>query len=48
MEQLAKLIRETEVEGRKRTYAITEKGKDVYLEEIERQKRCLQDASYDR
>ena len=42
-----KLIRETEVEGRKRTYAITEKGKEVYLEEIERLKRCLQDASYD-
>jgi len=41
-----KLIRETDVEGRKRTYTITEKGKDVYLEEIERLKCCLRDASY--
>ena len=39
-----KLIRETDVDGRKRTYAITEKGKTVYLEEIERLKSCLQDA----
>ncbi|MBE6928728.1 MAG: PadR family transcriptional regulator [Ruminococcaceae bacterium] len=39
-----KYIRETEVEGRKRTYAITEKGKDAYEDEIRRLRRCLEDA----
>ena len=38
------LIRETEVEGRKRTYQLTEKGRELYREEIERLRACLADA----
>jgi len=39
-----KYIRETEVEGRKRTYEITQKGRDAYEDEIRRLRRCLEDA----
>lgn len=39
-----KLIEETAVEGRKRTYRITEKGQKVYAEEVSRLKACLADA----
>lgn len=37
-------IREIAVDGRKRTYRITEKGLAAYEEEIERLKMCLADA----
>ncbi len=39
-----KWIEETEVEGRKRTYRITEKGLEAYRQEVERLKTCLSDA----
>ena len=39
-----KYIKEIEVDGRKRTYQITEKGQYAYRSEIERLKRCVQDA----
>ncbi|MBE6955515.1 MAG: PadR family transcriptional regulator [Ruminococcaceae bacterium] len=39
-----KLIQETEVEGRKRTYRITAKGIIALQDEIERLKLCLKDA----
>ena len=39
-----KLIEETEVQGRKRTYRITDKGLSVYREEVERLRTCLADA----
>lgn len=37
-------IVEIHVEGRKRTYRITEKGLKAYIEEVERLKSCLYDA----
>lgn len=37
-------IRETEVAGRKRTYAITEKGHEAYAAELYRLRRCIADA----
>lgn len=37
-------IRETEVVGRKRTYAVTELGQAAYAAEVERLERCLSDA----
>ena len=37
-------IEETEVEGRKRTYRITARGRDAYLDELQRLRRCLADA----
>lgn len=37
------LIEETQVEGRKRTYRLTEKGRAVYLAELERLKTCVRD-----
>jgi len=40
-----KYIRETEVEGRKRTYCITEKGKEAYEKELLRLKNCIMDAA---
>jgi DNA-binding PadR family transcriptional regulator len=40
-----KYIRETEVEGRKRTYCITEKGKEAYEKELLRLKSCIMDAA---
>lgn len=38
------LIVETAVEGRKRTYRITEKGKLLYTEEMARLRACIADA----
>ena len=37
-------IKEIQVEGRKRTYEITEKGLTAYKEEVERLKQCVEDA----
>ena len=37
-------IAEIAVSGRKRTYEITEIGRNAYREEVERLKRCLLDA----
>lgn len=37
------LITQTKVEGRKRTYRITEKGIELYKEEIQRLKSCIAD-----
>ena len=37
-------IREVSVEGRKRTYQITQKGADAYREELSRLKQCVADA----
>ena len=39
-----KLIEETEVDGRKRTYHLTSKGRSVYQEELDRLRQCVQDA----
>lgn len=41
--QEEQLIRETAVEGRKRTYCITERGRALYREELSRLKRCVED-----
>lgn len=38
------VIEEIQVEGRKRTYRITEKGRQAYREEVARLKRCIADA----
>ena len=37
------LIRETAVEGRKRTYAITERGRALFRQELSRLKLCVAD-----
>lgn len=37
------LIEETEVDGRKRTYRITQKGLNAYREELERLRACVRD-----
>ena len=37
------LIAETSVDGRKRTYRITEKGRDAFREELERLRSCVDD-----
>ena len=39
-----KYIREVEVEGRKRTYTITEKGMAAYQAELNRLRQCVKDA----
>ena len=39
-----KYIRQTEVEGRKRTYCITAKGLQAYRDEVERLRQCVADA----
>ena len=39
-----KYIQEISVEGRKRTYQITEKGRVAYREELARLRRCIEDA----
>ncbi len=39
------LLREIAVEGRKRTYAITERGEAAYRAELERLETCLADAA---
>lgn len=38
------LIEEIDVEGRKRTYRLTAKGREAYEEELERLRACLSDA----
>lgn len=38
------LIQETEVDGRKRTYRLTGKGRAVFQEELDRLRACLNDA----
>lgn len=38
------LIEETEVEGRKRTYRLTAKGRETYEDEVDRLRACLRDA----
>ena len=38
------LIEEIEVEGRKRTYRLTAKGREASAEELERLRACLRDA----
>lgn len=37
------LIQETEVEGRRRTYRLTEKGRSAWLDELERLRACVKD-----
>lgn len=37
------LIRETAAEGRKRTYAITDRGRALFCQELSRLKRCVAD-----
>lgn len=37
------LIRETSVFGRKRNYVITDKGRGLYMEELERLRQCVAD-----
>lgn len=39
-----KYIVETQVEGRKRTYRLTEKGRAAYAEELQRLRECIADA----
>ena len=39
-----KWIKEVEVEGRKRTYRITDKGLNAYEQELRRLEQCVQDA----
>lgn len=39
-----KYVRETNVEGRKRTYAITEKGSEAYKAELIRLRQCIADS----
>ena len=39
-----KLIEETAVEGRKRTYRVTDKGRELYAEEVNRLRMCIADA----
>lgn len=41
--QEEKLIVETQVEGRKRTYRLTDKGRAAYQEELERLRACVAD-----
>ena len=43
LSQEEKLIEETQVDGRKRTYRITQKGREVFQEELERLKACVLD-----
>ena len=38
------MIRETSVEGRRRTYAVTEAGQRLYDNELARLRRCVRDA----
>lgn len=39
-----KYIKEVQVEGRKRTYRLTEKGTKAYEEELSRLRQCILDA----
>lgn len=36
-------IEEVAVEGRKRTYRLTHKGREIYMDELERLRKCLRD-----
>ncbi len=36
-------IEEVAVDGRKRTYRLTYKGKEIYMDELERLRKCLRD-----
>ena len=38
-----KLIEETQTKGRKRTYRLTEKGREIFLEELTRLRTCVLD-----
>lgn len=38
-----RLIEQTQTEGRKRTYRLTDKGREAYLEELERLRACVRD-----
>ena len=38
-----RLIEETQTEGRKRTYRITDKGREAWLEELKRLQACVRD-----
>ena len=38
------MIREVSVEGRKRTYELTDAGKKLYDAECDRLRRCIRDA----
>ena len=38
------MIRETAVEGRRRTYTVTEAGQRLYDNELTRLRRCVRDA----
>jgi len=40
-----KWIKEIEIEGRKRTYCITDKGLTAYEQEVARLQKCVQDAT---
>ena len=40
-----KYIRETQVEWRKRTYQITDKGREAYQAQLERLRQCVEDAA---
>ena len=40
-----KYIKEVQVEGRKRTYQITDRGQLAYREEVARLKQCVADAA---
>ena len=40
-----KYIKEIAVEGRKRTYIITKRGKEAYDDEVLRLEKCLEDAN---
>ena len=42
-----KYIKEIQVEGRKRTYQITDKGRRAYEEELQRLRQCVADAEGD-
>jgi len=37
------MIEEVAVDGRKRTYHLTDKGRETYMGELERLQKCLQD-----
>ena len=39
-----KYIKEVQVDGRKRTYQITDKGRRAYEEELQRLRQCVMDA----
>ena len=41
-----KWIKEVEVEGRKRTYRITDAGMTAYEQEVVRLQKCVEDAAY--